>query len=92
MGVVFAGKLVCSVNVLYMAKLGSLDWSTRALEHVIVIGVNRPDLGGTVPLFGALSRCPALTHLCPAFFLHSPTPYKSTCFVCRVVSQARTIT
>ena len=36
MGVVFAGKLVCSVNVLYMAKLGSLDWSTRALEHVIV--------------------------------------------------------
>ena len=58
----------------------------------ISIGVNRPDLGGTVPLFGALSRCPALTHLCPAFFLHSPAPYKSTCFVCRVVSQARTIT
>ena len=61
-------------------------------DSAIIIGVNRPDLGGTVPLFGALSRCPALTHLCPAFFLHSPAPYKSTCFDCRVVSQARTIT
>ena len=24
------------------------------------IGVNRPDLGGTVPLLGCSSRCPAL--------------------------------
>ena len=31
----------------------------------INIGVNRPNLGGTVPLLGSLSRCPALTHLSP---------------------------
>ena len=33
---VFVGKVVCSVNVLYMelSYTGSLDWSTRASEHV----------------------------------------------------------
>ena len=37
-GVVFVGRLVCSVNVLYMelSYTGSLDWSTRASEHVTV--------------------------------------------------------
>ena len=32
------GRLVCSVNVLYMelSYTGSLDWSTRASEHVTV--------------------------------------------------------
>ena len=36
--VVFVGRLVCSVNVLYMelSYTGSLDRSTRALEHVTV--------------------------------------------------------
>ena len=36
--VVFAGRLVCSVNVLYMelSYTGSLDWSTRASEYVTV--------------------------------------------------------
>ena len=35
-GVVFVGRLVCSVNVLYMelSYTGSLDRSTRASEHV----------------------------------------------------------
>ena len=35
---VFVGRLVCSVNVLYMelSYTGSLDWSTRASEHVTV--------------------------------------------------------
>ena len=35
---VFAGKLVCSVNVLYMelSYTGSLDRSTRTSEHVTV--------------------------------------------------------
>ena len=35
-GVIFAGRLVCSVNVLYMelSYTGSLDRSTRASEHV----------------------------------------------------------
>ena len=34
--VVFVGRLVCSVNMLYMelSYTGSLDWSTRASEHV----------------------------------------------------------
>ena len=34
--VVFVGKVVCSVNVIYMelSYTGSLDWSTRASEHV----------------------------------------------------------
>ena len=34
--VVFVGRLVCSVNVLYMelSYTGSLDRSTRASEHV----------------------------------------------------------
>ena len=38
MHVVFVGRLVCSVNVLYMelSYTGSLDRSTRALEHVTV--------------------------------------------------------
>ena len=38
MGVVFSGKLVCSVNVLYMelSYTGSVDRSTRASEHVTV--------------------------------------------------------
>ena len=37
-GVVFVGRLVCSVNVLYMelSYTGSLDQSTRASEHVTV--------------------------------------------------------
>ena len=36
--VVFAGRLVCSVNMLYMklSYTGSLDQSTRASEHVTV--------------------------------------------------------
>ena len=36
--VVFVGRLVCSVNVLYMelSYTGSLDRSTRASEHVTV--------------------------------------------------------
>ena len=36
--VVFVGRLVCSVNVFYMelSYTGSLDWSTRASEHVTV--------------------------------------------------------
>ena len=36
--VVFVGRLVCSVNVLYteLSYTGSLDWSTRASEHVTV--------------------------------------------------------
>ena len=38
MHVVFVGRLVCSVNVLYMelSYTGSLDRSTRASEHVTV--------------------------------------------------------
>ena len=38
MYVVFVGRLVCSVNVLYMelSYTGSLDRSTRASEHVTV--------------------------------------------------------
>ena len=38
MGVVFAGKLICSMNMLYMelSYTGSLDLSTKALEHVMV--------------------------------------------------------
>ena len=38
MHVVFVGRLVCSVNVLYMelSYTGSLDRWTRASEHVIV--------------------------------------------------------
>ena len=38
MHVVFVGRVVCSVNLLYMelSYTGSLDWSTRASEHVIV--------------------------------------------------------
>ena len=42
MHVVFIGRLVCSVNMLYMelSYTGSLDWSTRASEHVTVqIGI-----------------------------------------------------
>ena len=37
-GVVFAGKLICSMNVLYMelSYTGSLDQSTIASEHVMV--------------------------------------------------------
>ena len=37
-GVVFVGRLVCSMNVLYMelSYTGSLDQSTRASEHVTV--------------------------------------------------------
>ena len=37
-GVVFFGRLVCSMNMLYMelSYTGSLDWSTRASEHVTV--------------------------------------------------------
>ena len=37
--VVFVGRLVCSVNVLYMelSYTGSLDWSTRASEHTVQI-------------------------------------------------------
>ena len=36
--VVFIGRLVCSVNVLYMelSYTGSLEWSIRASEHVTV--------------------------------------------------------
>ena len=36
--VVFVGRLVCSVNVLYMelSYTGSLDQSTRPSEHVTV--------------------------------------------------------
>ena len=36
--VIFVGRLVCSVNVLYMelSYTGSLDWSTIASEHVTV--------------------------------------------------------
>ena len=40
MHVVFAGRLVCSVNMLFMEPIisytGSLDQSTRASEHVTV--------------------------------------------------------
>ena len=38
MGVVFAGKLICSMNMLYMelSYTGSLDQSTKASEHVMV--------------------------------------------------------
>ena len=37
-GVVFVGRLVCSMNVLYMelSYTGSLDQSIRASEHVTV--------------------------------------------------------
>ena len=37
-GVVFVGRLVCPVNMLYMelSYTGSLDRSTRASEHVTV--------------------------------------------------------
>ena len=37
-GVAFVGRLVCSVNMLYMelSYTGSLDRSTRASEHVTV--------------------------------------------------------
>ena len=36
--VIFVGRLVCSVNVFYeeLSYTGSLDWSTRASEHVTV--------------------------------------------------------
>ena len=38
MGVVFAGKLICSMNMLYMelSYSGSLDLLTKTLEHVMV--------------------------------------------------------
>ena len=38
MHVVFVGRLVCSVNMLYMelSYTGSLDRSTKASEHVTV--------------------------------------------------------
>ena len=41
--VVFVGRLVCSVNMLYMelSYTGSLDWSTRASEHV-TLQINLP--------------------------------------------------
>ena len=32
------------------------------------IPTNRPVFRGTVPLFNAMSRCPALPHICPAFY------------------------
>ena len=41
--VVFVGRLVCSVNMLYMelSYTGSLDWSTRVSEHV-TLQINLP--------------------------------------------------
>ena len=38
MGVVFAVRLICSMNILYMelSYTGSLDQSTKASEHVMV--------------------------------------------------------
>ena len=35
-------------------------WSRTIFDCHKGIGVNRPDLGGTVPLLGYSSRCPAL--------------------------------
>ena len=37
-GVVFAGKLICTMNLLYMelSYTGSLDQSSKASEHVVV--------------------------------------------------------
>ena len=32
------------------------------------IPTNRPVFRGTVPLFNAMPRCPALLHVCPAFY------------------------
>ena len=37
-----------------------------ALDIIDYIGVNRPDLGGTVPLLGYSLRCPALRLICHA--------------------------
>ena len=48
-----------------------------ACVHVCVIGVNRPDLGGTVPLLGCSSHCPAIyTGLVPLYMQrHTYTAY-----------------
>ena len=32
------------------------------------IPTNRPVFRGTVPLFNTMFRCPALPHVCPAFY------------------------
>ena len=32
---------------------------------IVAIPVNRPESGGTVPIFAAMSRCPAKHFICP---------------------------
>ena len=48
---------------------------TQRDNQTKVIGLNRPESGGTVPLSGTASRCPALQHFDLAFCaLHSVGP------------------
>ena len=53
MGVVFAGKLICSMNVLYMelSYTGSLVQSTKASEHVMV------QIGNTYEASASFNNC-----------------------------------
>ena len=53
MGVVFASRLICSMNMLYMelSYTGSLDQSTKASEHVMV------QIGNTCKAMAGLNNC-----------------------------------
>ena len=53
MCVVFARRLICSMNVLYMelSYTGSLDQSTKASEHVMV------QIGNTCKAMAGFNNC-----------------------------------
>ena len=53
MGVVFARRLICSMNVLYMelSYTSSLDQSTKASEHVMV------QIGNTCKATASFNKC-----------------------------------
>ena len=53
MGVVFADRLICSMNMLYMelSYTGSLDQSTKASEHVMV------QIGNTCKATAGFNKC-----------------------------------
>ena len=53
MGVVFARRLICSMNMLYMelSYTGSLDQSTKASEHVMV------QIGNTYKATASFNNC-----------------------------------
>ena len=63
MGVVFASKLICSMNMLYMelSYTGSLDLSTKASEHVMV------QIGNTPKATAGFKNCVVLS--CRFFIL-----------------------